>query len=100
MARMTPADRKADILASAVKAAETHGFAQLRLHHIATAAGCSNALVVAHFKTMIQMRRAVMRTAIKDEILPIIASGVAIADPTAKKAPDDLKIKALATLTA
>lgn len=100
MARMNPVDRKADILASAVKAATEHGFAHLRLTHIAAAAECSNALVVSHFGTMVQMRRAVMRAAIKEQILPIIAEGVAMRDPSATKISDDLKRKALASLTA
>jgi AcrR family transcriptional regulator len=97
---MTPADRKAAILDAAVAAAKKHGFARMRLSQIAEHAECSNALVVSHFGTMTQMRRAVMRAAIKQQILPIIAEGVATRDPVACKAPDDLKSKALATLAA
>lgn len=100
MARMTPTDRKAAILDAAVTAAKKHGFARLRLVHIAEQAECSNALVVSHYGTMQQMRRAVMRAAIKQEILPIIAEGIATRDPVACKAPDVLKEKALATLAA
>lgn len=100
MARMTPADRKAAILDAAVAAAKKHGFARLRLVHIAEQAECSNALVVSHYGTMAQMRRAVMRAAVKQEILPIIAEGIATRDPVACKAPDSLKEKALATLAA
>lgn len=98
MARMTPTDRKAAILEAAIGAAHKHGFAQLRLAHIADAAQCSNALVVSHYGTMPQMRRAVMRAAVKREILPIIAAGVAMRDPVAIKAPSDLQRKALDSL--
>lgn len=98
--RMVPADRKAAILDAAVGAAQKHTFAGLRLHHIATAAGCSNALVVSHFGTMTKLRRAVMRQAIARELLPIIANGIATQDPTATRADRDLKKRALATLSA
>jgi AcrR family transcriptional regulator len=97
--RMIPADRKASILEAAVTAAQKQTFSGLRLHHIATAADCSNALVVSHFGTMTKMRRAVMRAAIQREILPLIAQGVATGDPTATKANKVLKDKALASLS-
>lgn len=97
--RMIPADRKASILEAAIEAANTHTFSGLRLHHIATGAECSNALVVSYFSTMTQLRRAVMRAAIKREMLPIIANGVATGDPTAKKADPALIKKAMASLS-
>lgn len=97
--RMIPADRKASILEAAIDAAKKQTFSGLRLHHIATAADCSNALVVSHFGTMTKMRRAVMRAAIQREILPLIAQGVATGDPTATKANKALKDKALASLS-
>lgn len=100
MARMTPTDRKAAILDAAVAAAKKHGFANLRLVHIAEHAECSNALVVSHYGTMAQMRRAVMRAAVKQEILAIIAEGLATHDPVARKASSELQNKALATLAA
>lgn len=98
MARMTPTDRKAAILESAIAAAQKNGFAQLRLAHIADHAQCSNALVVSHYGTMVQMRRAVMRAAVKRELLHIIAEGIATRDPVAMKATPELQRKALATL--
>lgn len=98
MARMTPTDRKAAILEAAINVAQQKGFALFRLHHIAEAAECSNALVISHFSTMTQVKRAVMRAAIKREILSIIASGIVNAEPAAIKADPDLKRKALASL--
>ena len=98
--RMIPADRKACILEAAITAAQKQSFSGLRLHHIATAADCSNALVVSYFGTMTKMRRAVMRAAITRQILPIIANGVATGDPTALKVDKALRTKAMATLTA
>lgn len=99
MTRMAPADRKAQLLDVAVELARKNGFANLRMLHISQSADCSNATVVGYFKTMVQMKRAVMRAAISREVLPIIAEGVAMRDPVAKKACPDLQRKALATLT-
>jgi AcrR family transcriptional regulator len=98
MKRMTPTDRKASVLEAAIVAAQKHTFAGLRLSHIAEQDECSNATVIQYFKTMTQMRRAVMRAAIKRRLLPLIAQGVAIGDPTASKADTELKKAALASM--
>lgn len=98
--RMKPADRKEAILAAAVATASKIGFANLRLRTVAEAAECNHSLVISHFATMIQLRRAVMRYAIKTEVLPIIAQGIAIGDPTAVKVSPTLRKAALATLNA
>lgn len=98
--RMKPTDRKASILDAAVATAAKLGFANLRLAHVATAAECSNSLIISHFSTMTKLRRAVMRRAIDTSNLAIIAQGVAIGDPTAAKITPTLRRAALATLNA
>ncbi len=98
--RMIPADRKASILEAAIVAAQQQSFTGMRMQHVSAAAECSNALVVSYFGTMTQLRRAVMRAAIKRELLPIIANGVATKDPVALRADPALQKKACATLTA
>jgi len=97
---MTPTARKAAILEAAILAAQANSFSGMRMQHVYTLAECSNALVVSYYGTMPQLRRAVMRAAIKREILPIIANGVAMRDPNALKADMALQKKAMATLTA
>lgn len=97
--RMTKDDRKTQILEAAIVAANAKGFASVRLHHIAEQAQCSTSLVMSHYATMPQVRRAIMRAAIKRELLGIIANGYVTGDPTAKKISSELKIKALASLT-
>ncbi len=96
--RMTPTDRNAAILESAIVAAQAHGFSNVRLIHIAEQAKCSTALVISHYSTMPQMRRAIMRAAIKRGLLGIIANGLATKDPTALKAPEELRKKAAKSL--
>lgn len=96
--RMKPDDRKAAILESALAVAEKMGFAQMRMSDVAAHAGCVNGTVTLYFTTMTQLRRAVMRAAIKRGIAKIIAAGLAIGDKDAKKAPEALKEAARASL--
>lgn len=95
--RMTPKDRKADILKAAVVVASRVGFTAMRQQHIVDEAKCSYGLMTRYY-TMTNIKRAVMRVAIEDRNIPIIAAGLGCGDPTARKAPADLKAKALAHL--
>ncbi len=96
---MEPACRKESILDAALKAANKHGFAAMRQKDIAVMAKCGYGTVTLYFNTMTQMRRAVMRAAIKREDLAVIAQGIACGDPDAKKATPELKAKAIASLS-
>jgi DNA-binding transcriptional regulator YbjK len=98
--RMKPAERKADILNAAVEASRRIGYSKVRQKDIAEQANCGFGTVSLYFKTMAQMRRAVMRAAIERRILPIIAEGLAIRDTQAQKAPEELKKAALKALQA
>lgn len=97
-ARVNPHDRKRQILTAAVNLAQTDGFHNITRDGIAIAAGVSTGLVTRHFGTMIALRRAVMRAAINQEILEIVAQGLSIGDPCALKAPPELKIDAAKSL--
>lgn len=67
---------------------------------IARAAGVSDALVTYHLGTMADLRRAVMREAVRAECLPVIAQGITARDRHALKAAPELRQKALASLAA
>lgn len=97
--RMAPTDRKASILDAAVTVARRHGYSNFRMHHVSTEAGCSNALVVIYWKTMEQIRRDVMRVAIRERHLDIIATGIALKDPRCRKLPAELHQAAIDSLT-
>lgn len=97
--RLDPKDRKAQILDVAVQLAEKIGVAGLRRDAIAEAAGVADGLVSRYFNTMTQLKRAVMRRAVHTENLTIIAQGIATRDPEALKASEELRNKALASLT-
>ncbi len=90
--------RKASVLEAAIVVAEKIGFANMRTKDIAEQAQCGYGTVTLYWSTMGQLRRAVMRAAIQQRKLRIIAVGLATGDKDAKKAPDELKRAALATL--
>lgn len=96
--RMKPADRTQLLLDVAVQLAQRHGLANLTRDQIAEAAGVAQGLVTTRLGTMAEMRRAVMRQAVKREILSIVAEGLATRNEHALKAPPALRAKALASL--
>lgn len=92
--RANPNLRKDQILKVALDICEQKGYANLTREKIAEAAGVSPGTVSIHFGTMPQLKRAVMRSAIKNEVIPIVAEGLAAKDPHASKAPAEIKAKA------
>lgn len=94
--RMKPTND--EILEAALKLARQDGYRDVTRERIATAAGVSPALVSVRLGTMIQLRRRLMRYAIKRACLPVIAQGLAARDGQALKAPAELKNLALASL--
>jgi AcrR family transcriptional regulator len=98
MSRLNPADRHALILAAALRISRLHGYQKVTRADIALAAECSEALVSSYLGTMVQVRRAVIRAAIKNRDLIVLAQALAAKDSHAQKAPDELKRAAVATL--
>lgn len=97
--RLKPEDRKRQILAAALKlSSEPGGWSKLTRESVANEAQCCPANVSLHFGTMVAFRRTIMRAAITEGNLSVIAQGVAYGDKTALKAPAPLKVKALETL--
>lgn len=96
--RLKQADRRALILDNALALATTGHYLCVTRDEIAAAGGHSSALVQHRFGSMIKLRRAVMRAAIKRKCLPVIAQGVMAKDRHALKAPSELRKLALQTL--
>jgi AcrR family transcriptional regulator len=96
--RLKPEVRKDAILDAAVQLALDTGLSNVRLIPVAERAGVTNGLVSHYFGTVKQLHRAVVRHAIHREILPIVAQALAAGDSDARKAPDDVKSRALASL--
>lgn len=99
--RLLPNDRKDQILQAAIKvAARPGGWARLTREAVAKEAECAEGLPSKYFGTMVNFKRAIMRAAIQDWNLSVIAQGLAAGDKVAMKAEDALKRKALDTLAA
>ena len=96
--RLNPKERKAKIMTAAIRTAKRVGYMQMRREDVATMAGCSNSLVSAYWGSVPQLRRAVMRHAVRIECLEVIAQGLAAKDRHALKAPVHVKMAAAATL--
>jgi len=95
MSRLNPTVRKELILAEAIKLAAVHGYTKVTRQHVADAAGISNGLVNHHFGTMGQLHRDIMRYAVANEVLQVIAQGLAVGDPHAKKATNALRLRVM-----
>lgn len=96
-AKLEARERTAQILAAALKLSVKGGYTRITREAIATAAGVSPGLVTHHMGTMEQLRRDVMREAIRVECLGVIAQGLVSRDRHALKAPPELQQRALAS---
>lgn len=96
--RTNPELRTEHILNVAVKMSIKQGYDKITRDGIANEAGVSMGLVTRYFSSMKQLRRAVMRHAVNNDIPSIVAQGLINNDPHARKASDELKSKAAALL--
>ncbi len=96
--RMNPETRSDEIVAAGLRLAKNNGWKSLTRDGVATEAGVSFAMVNFRFGTMTQLKRAVMREAIRREELRVIAQGYVSDDPTALKIDVELKTRALSSL--
>jgi len=96
--RANPELRKSHILNVAVCMAKTEGYNKITRDKVAEGAGVSTGLVSRYFGTMIQLKTAIMRRAVKQGIVEIIAQGLIYGDDHARKAPIELKEEAAAFL--
>jgi len=96
--RMKPEARSEEIVAAGLRLAKANGWKSLTRDGVATEAGVSFAMVNVRFGTMTQLKRAVMREAIRREELRVIAQGYVSDDPTALKIDSELKTRALQSL--
>jgi AcrR family transcriptional regulator len=96
-ANLSGRTRKQQILDVALDQAERVGYQNITRAGIARALQVSPALVNTYFGTVGDLKRDVMKAAIRDERLPIIAQGIVLKDRHAMKAPDALRARALAS---
>lgn len=96
--RLTPQVRKDQLLTVALSLAAVHGYARLTRDQIAAGAGVSAGLVSQSFGTMTNLRRDIVRAAVRTENLPVLGQALAAIDAHARSAPDALKLRALNSL--
>lgn len=96
MKRYKPEVRKALVITAALALAEQGHFLKLTRDSIARAAGVTGSAIQYHFKTMEQLRGDVMRAAIKQERLVVIAQGLTCGDGRAVRVSPELRARALA----
>jgi len=87
-ARLDPEVRRKKILAAAIRLCHTKSYMSITRTEIAVAAGVSDGLVTIYFGTMTQLRRVIMREAVKTSSIEIIAQGLVDYNPYAKKASE------------
>ena len=96
--RMSPANRKAQMINTALDLAEAGHYLNVTREQVAARAGFKGPLLHRYFGTMKQFRRAVMRAAVQNERLAVIAQGITAQDTQALKASPELQAEALGSL--
>lgn len=89
---------RAHLLDTALTEARRVGYQQITRAGLAAAAGVSPALISRDFGTMDELRRVIMKEAIRAGDLKIVAQGLAAKDRVATRAPVEIKKRAAETL--
>lgn len=93
--RFKPEVRKDEILAAALRLASQGHYLKITREEIAAAIKVSGPVIHYHFKTMAQLRSDLMRAAVKQEVLTVIAQGLVGNDPRTARISDELKRQAM-----
>lgn len=83
---------------AALELARDKPYHEVTRNEIAEAVGVAGSVVQWHFGTVKQLRRQIMRAAIRAERLDIILQGIAVQDPHALRAPEELRNRAVRSL--
>ncbi len=91
-------ERIAQILACALLVSSKKGYMKVTRDDIAEQAKVPPSLISYHLGTMPELRRRIMREAIRTECLPVIAQGIGMDDRHLRKAPNELIRKAILSI--
>ena len=94
----TRRERVAQILQAALAIAPAVGYNRMTRDQIAAHCGIPSSLIAYHMGTMCDLRRAVMREAVRVECLAVVAQGLVMGDRHAKRASDDLRARAMGSV--
>lgn len=96
--RKKPSVRKKEILAAAMELAKTDHYIRVTRERIAERVNISTGLVNLYFNTMNELRSAIVRNAINEEVIEVVAQAIANKDPQALDISHELKCQAAAHL--
>lgn len=96
--RFKPEIRKEAIIEVALTLAEQTHYRELTRDQIGQPIGITGPAIMYHFGTMQQLRRDIMRAAVKQERLRVIAQGLSCGDVHALKASGELQYRAVAAI--
>lgn len=85
---------KLKILSAALDLSAKKGYQNISRAEVANAAGVATGLVNYYFETMAELRKAIMRAAINQPHLQVVAQGLSTRDIIALNAPPDIKVSA------
>jgi AcrR family transcriptional regulator len=88
--------RQQQILDEALRSAEVYGYTNITRQMIADHLDIAPGLVSHYCGTMDELRRTVMRHAVQQERLRVVAQGIIAKHPVAMRAPRELRARALA----
>ena len=87
-------NRDSRILDAAIHCAKEDGFQWITRERVAARAGVSAGTINSAYKTMRDLKRAVLQYAVQTGVVEIVAQGLAEGHPIARAAPPELRDKA------
>jgi len=97
--RLASGERKQQIVEAALSLAKIGNYATVQRVEVANALGVSPPAISHHFGDMDALREAVMFEAVRRGCLPVVVQGLAAGHQLAKEAPEELRLRAVASLT-
>lgn len=96
--RTSPNLRRKHVLDVALELAKTKGYNTLTRNEVAAGANVTPGLITHYFQSTEALRVVILKTAVSQEVLEVVAQGLTHKDPIAVQAPKELKDKAVAYL--
>jgi len=98
MIRKDPKVRKEEVLNAAIKVAKNTPYTQMTRLQVSEMAECAEGTINRYYGTMNQLRKAVMRRAVRDGIVNIVSLGLALHDTQAMESNAELRDKCSAKI--
>ena len=92
-------ERKQELLDAAISLSKHMGYTHITRDGIAQRVGVSYGLVTHYFKSMDNLRKVIMKEAIRNAIVEIVAQGLVCKDPLTKNLKPKLMKKVIAYLS-